>query len=171
MADSHTHLDLVDVFGAEEELPTPAPDAPGVRARLDEAEAAGVARVVQVGTDIESSRWAAALAAADARVLAAAALHPNDAPRQADLDAALAEIDAIAALPRVAALGETGLDYFRTDETGRAAQQRSFRAHIEIAKQRGKALVIHDRDAHEDVSVDPRRRRRPRPRGAALLLG
>jgi TatD DNase family protein len=151
VADSHTHLDLVDVFGAEEELPVPAPDAPGVKARLDEAEAAGVARVVQVGTDVESSRWSAALAAADPRVLAAAALHPNDAPRQADLDAALAEIDAIAALPRVAALGETGLDYFRTDETGRAAQQRSFRAHIDIAKQRDKTLVIHDRDAHEDV--------------------
>ncbi|WP_205324285.1 TatD family hydrolase [Glycomyces sp. YM15] len=151
VADSHTHLDLVDVFGAEEELPVPAPDSPGVRARLDEAAAAGVARVVQVGTDVESSRWAAALAAADPRVLAAAALHPNDAPRQADLDAALAAIDAVAALPRVAALGETGLDYFRTDESGRAAQQRSFRAHIEIAKRRGKALVIHDRDAHEDV--------------------
>jgi TatD DNase family protein len=146
VADSHTHLDLVDVFGTEEEVPVPAPDAPGVRARLDEAEAAGVARIVQVGTDIESSRWAAALAAADPRVLAAAALHPNDAPLPA-----LAEIDAVAALPRVAALGETGLDYFRTDESGRAAQQRSFRAHIEIAKARGKALVIHDRDAHEDV--------------------
>lgn len=151
IADSHTHLDLVDTFGSEEDLPVPAPDAPGVRARLDEAEAAGVARVVQVGTDVESSRWAAALAAADPRVLAAAALHPNEAPRLADLDAALAAIDEAASLPRVAALGETGLDYFRTDEAGRAAQQRSFRAHIEIAKRRGKALVIHDRDAHEDV--------------------
>ncbi|MBO3733729.1 TatD family hydrolase [Glycomyces niveus] len=151
VADSHTHFDLVDVFGAEEDLPVPAHDAPEVRARLDEAESVGVARVVQVGTDVESSRWAAALAAVDPRVLAAAALHPNDAPRQADLDEALAAIDAVAALPRVAALGETGLDYFRTDESGRAAQQRSFRAHIEIAKQRGKTLVIHDRDAHEDV--------------------
>ncbi|HEX2143878.1 MAG TPA: TatD family hydrolase [Glycomyces sp.] len=151
IADSHTHLDLIDAFGAEEDLPVPSPAAPEVRARLDEAEAAGVARVVQVGTDVESYRWAAELAAADPRVLAAAALHPNDAPRQPDLDAALAAIDEIAALPRVAALGETGLDYFRTDEAGRAAQQRSFRAHIEIAKQQGKALVIHDRDAHEDV--------------------
>ncbi|MFB9658125.1 TatD family hydrolase [Glycomyces mayteni] len=150
VADSHTHLDLVDVFGSEEERPAPAPDAPEVLARLAEAEAAGVARVVQVGTDVPSSKWSAA-AAADPRVLAAAALHPNEAPRLADLDAALAEIDALAALPRVAALGETGLDYFRTDESGRAAQQRSFRAHIEIAKRRGKALVIHDRDAHEDV--------------------
>ncbi|MCD0445534.1 TatD family hydrolase [Glycomyces sp. A-F 0318] len=151
VADSHTHLDLVDTFGADEELPAPAPGAPEVRARLDEAEAAGVARVVQVGTDVDSSRWAAELAAADPRVLAAAALHPNEAPRLPDLDAALAAVDAVAALPRVAALGETGLDYFRTDESGRAAQQRSFRAHVEIAKQRGKALVIHDRDAHEDV--------------------
>lgn len=151
VADSHTHLDLVDTFDTEAEVPVPAPDAPEVRARLDEAEAAGVARVVQVGTDVGSSQWAAALAAADPRVLAAAALHPNAAPRLADLDAALAAIDAVAALPRVAALGETGLDYFRTDEAGRAAQQRSFRAHIEIAKARNKTLVIHDRDAHEDV--------------------
>ncbi|SDE43332.1 TatD family hydrolase [Glycomyces harbinensis] len=151
ISDSHTHLDLVDTFDAEEEVPTPAPGSPEVRARLDEAEAAGVARVVQVGTDVASSQWAAALAAADPRVLAAAALHPNEAPRLGDLDAALAAVDAVAALPRVAALGETGLDYFRTDEGGRAAQQRSFRAHVEIAKQRGKTLVIHDRDAHEDV--------------------
>ncbi|MEU6858380.1 TatD family hydrolase [Glycomyces sp. NPDC046736] len=151
VADSHTHLDLVDTFGSEEDLPVPSPDAPEVLARLDEAEAAGVARVVQVGTDVDSSQWAAALADADPRVLAAAALHPNEAPRLADLDAALAAIDAVAALPRVAALGETGLDYFRTDEAGRAAQLRSFRAHIAIAKERGKALVIHDRDAHEDV--------------------
>ena len=151
IADSHTHLDLVDTFGAEEEVPAPAPGSPEVLARLAEAEAAGVARVVQVGTDVDSSRWAAELAAADPRVLAAAALHPNEAPRLADLDAALAAIDEFAARPRVAALGETGLDYFRTDETGRAAQQRSFRAHIEIAKRRGKTLVIHDRDAHEDV--------------------
>ncbi|THV27696.1 TatD family hydrolase [Glycomyces paridis] len=151
VADSHTHLDLVDTFGSEEEVPVPAPDAPGVRARLDEAEAVGVARVVQVGTDVASSRWAAALADGDARVLAAAALHPNEAPRLPDLDAALAEIDALAALPRVAALGETGLDYFRTAEDGRDTQRRSFRAHIAIAKERGKALVIHDRDAHEDV--------------------
>ncbi|MEU6249212.1 TatD family hydrolase [Glycomyces sp. NPDC047010] len=150
VADSHTHLDLVDVFGSEEERPTPAPDAPEVLARLAEAEAVGVARVVQVGTDVASSRWAAE-AAADPRVLAAAALHPNEAPQLDDLDGALSEIDALAALPRVAALGETGLDYFRTDESGRAAQQRSFRAHIEIAKRRGKTLVIHDRDAHEDV--------------------
>jgi TatD DNase family protein len=151
IADSHTHLDLVDTFDTEEEVPVPAPGAPEVRARLDEAEAARVARVVQVGTDVASSQWAAELAAADPRVLAAAALHPNEAPRLADLDAALAAVDAVAALPRVAALGETGLDYFRTDESGRAAQQRSFRAHVAIAKERGKALVIHDRDAHEDV--------------------
>ncbi|WP_030144688.1 TatD family hydrolase [Glycomyces sp. NRRL B-16210] len=151
VADSHTHLDLVDTFGAEEEVPVPEADAPEVRARLDEAESVGVARVVQVGTDVDSSRWAAELAGADARVLAAAALHPNEAPRLADLDAALAAIDAVAALPRVAALGETGLDYFRTDEDGREAQRRSFRAHVAIAKERGKALVIHDRDAHEDV--------------------
>ncbi|MEU2559285.1 TatD family hydrolase [Streptomyces longispororuber] len=67
------------------------------------------------------------------------------------LDEALAEIDRLAALPHVKAVGETGLDHFRTGPEGMAAQERSFRAHIEIAKRHGKALVIHDREAHDDV--------------------
>ncbi|WP_246039473.1 TatD family hydrolase [Glycomyces buryatensis] len=156
IVDSHTHFDLVESYGntdaegnADETVPEPS--SPNVAALLDAAASVGVGGVVQVGVDVDSSRWAAALAAHDDRVLAAAALHPNEAPRLGDLDAALAVIDELAALPRVAALGETGLDYFRTDESGRAAQQRSFRAHIEIAKRRGKTLVIHDRDAHDDV--------------------
>jgi TatD DNase family protein len=70
---------------------------------------------------------------------------------EAALDEQLAEIDALAALEQVKAVGETGLDYFRTGDEGRAAQERSFRAHVEIAKRHGKALVIHDREAHEDV--------------------
>jgi len=134
--DSHTHLDLQDT---------------DVAAALTAAAAVGVTRVVQVGIDVPSSRWGAAVSAAHEAVLATVALHPNEAPRLADLDAALAEIDALAALPHVHGVGETGLDYYRTEADGRAAQERSFRAHIDIAKRHGKALVIHDRDAHDDV--------------------
>ena len=79
------------------------------------------------------------------------ALHPNEAPRLPDLAAALAEIDRLAADPRVRGVGETGLDYFRTGDDGRKAQHESFRAHVAIAKRHNKALVIHDRDAHDDI--------------------
>jgi TatD DNase family protein len=151
IADTHTHLDIVGSGYPADEAVVPDPAGAEVRELIDLAEAVGVANLVQVGTDVASSRWAAELAEADERVLAAVALHPNDAPRLGDLDGALAAIDELAVRPRVAALGETGLDYFRTDESGRAAQQASFRAHIEIAKRRGKTLVIHDRDAHADV--------------------
>ena len=84
-------------------------------------------------------------------MLATVALHPNEAPRLADLDEALREIEALAARDRVRGVGETGMDFFRTGDEGRAAQEESFRAHIAIAKRYGKALVIHDRDAHADV--------------------
>jgi TatD DNase family protein len=134
--DSHTHLDIV---GGD----------PGEQIAL--AAAAGVDRLVQVGVDVASSRWSAALAAEYDAVLAAVAVHPNEAPRLADLDEALRQIEELAAQPRVRAVGETGLDYFRTGECGRAAQEASFRAHIAIAKRYGKVLVIHDRDAHADV--------------------
>lgn len=140
--DNHTHLEIRDGDWF------PYADA------LDAAERAGVAGVIQVGGDVESSEWSAALAAQDARVLAAVAIHPNEAPGYADagtLDAALDVIDRLAQQPRVRAIGETGLDFFRTGDEGRAAQQRSFEAHIEIAKRHGLALQIHDRDAHEAV--------------------
>ncbi|WP_035738461.1 TatD family hydrolase [Glycomyces arizonensis] len=151
IADTHTHLDIVGSGYPADEAVAPEPASDEVRELIDQAEAVGVAHLVQVGTDVASSRWSASLAEADERILAAVALHPNEAPLLGDLDGALAAIDELAAPPRVAALGETGLDYFRTDESGRAAQQASFRAHIEIAKRRGKTLVIHDRDAHADV--------------------
>ncbi|MCX4526255.1 MULTISPECIES: TatD family hydrolase [unclassified Streptomyces] len=155
VADSHTHLDMQS--GTVEE-------------GLAKAASVGVTTVVQVGCDVKGSRWAAETAAAYDNVHAAVALHPNEAPRivlgdpdgwsrqgaragggEAALDEALAEIEALAALDHVKAVGETGLDYFRTGPEGMAAQERSFRAHIEIAKRQGKALVIHDRDAHADV--------------------
>ncbi len=134
--DSHTHLDIV---GGD-----PV-------AGIEAARAVGVTRLVQVGVDVESSRWSAALAAAQPAVLATVALHPNEAPRLADLDEALRVIEGLAGQERVRGIGETGLDRYRTGEAGRAAQERSFRAHVQIAKDTGKALVIHDRDAHADV--------------------
>ena len=115
---------------------------------------------MQVGGDLETSRWSAEMASREPRMLAAVAIHPNEAPRYeaaGELDAALAEIDELAGRPRVRAIGETGLDFFRTDESGRAAQFRSFEAHIEIAKKHGLALQIHDRDAHDEVLATLRR--------------
>jgi TatD DNase family protein len=134
--DSHTHLDIVGGEPAE---------------HIAAATAVGVDRMVQVGTDVPSSRWAADLAATQGAVLAAVAVHPNDAPRLSDLDAALRDIEALAARPRVRAVGETGLDHFRTGEDGRATQEASFRAHIAIAKRLDMTLVVHDRDAHADI--------------------
>jgi len=139
--DSHTHLDITVQETA----------GPGVTELIDTAVRAGVDRLVQVGVDVTSSKWGADLADRDERVLAAVAIHPNEAPRLADLDEALREIEALAARPRVRGIGETGLDTFRTDATGRPAQESSFRAHIAIAKRHHRALIIHDRDAHADV--------------------
>jgi TatD DNase family protein len=142
--DSHTHLDItVQETGAPGEDP--------VGALIGAAAAVGVDRLVQVGVDVASSRWGADLADRHPAVLATVALHPNEAPRLADLDEALRVVEALAARPRVRGVGETGLDTFRTGEDGRAAQEASFRAHIGFAKRYGKALVIHDRDAHADV--------------------
>jgi TatD DNase family protein len=123
---------------------------------LSSAAAVGIDRVVQIGCDLPSARWSVEAATSHPSVLAAVALHPNEAPRlatesAAHLDAALAEIAELAMHERVRAVGETGLDYFRTDESGRAAQHHSFEQHIAIAKQVNKPLVIHDRDAHDDV--------------------
>ncbi|MBQ0987286.1 TatD family hydrolase [Streptomyces sp. F63] len=155
VADAHTHLDM---------------QSGTVGDALAKAASVGVTTVVQVGCDIAGSRWAAETAAAHENVWATVALHPNEAPRivlgdpdgwsrqgarepggETALDAALAEIDALAGLPQVRGVGETGLDYFRTGPEGMAAQERSFRRHIGIAKRHGKALVIHDREAHRDV--------------------
>ncbi|HEY7175307.1 MAG TPA: TatD family hydrolase [Micromonosporaceae bacterium] len=134
--DSHTHLDIVGGSAA---------------VAIADAAAVGVTRLVQVGCDEPSSRWSAALAEAEPAVVATVALHPNEAPRVADLDESLRVIEGLAHLARVRGIGETGLDTYRTGEDGRAAQEASFRAHVAFAKRYGKALVIHDRDAHLDV--------------------
>jgi TatD DNase family protein len=147
--DNHTHLEIAD--GA---LPLTAHE------HLERAASVGVAGAVQVGTDVATSRWSAELAAREPRLLAAVALHPNEAPEldaSGELDAAIALIDELAAQPRVRAVGETGLDFYRTGDDGRHAQFRSFEAHIDIAKRHGVALQIHDRDAHDEVVATLRR--------------
>jgi TatD DNase family protein len=141
--DSHAHLEIVT---------DAAPDSDAVKHVLDDAKAAGVDRVVQVGYSAEQSKWCVAAAEHfDDRVLAAVALHPNEAPVVLDMEADFKIIEELASHPRVRAIGETGLDYFRTPPELRKRQQDSFKWHIELAKKTSKALVIHDRDSHEDV--------------------
>ena len=143
VADAHAHIEIVT---------NDKPDSDAVRKVLDEAKSVGVDRIVQVGYSAEQSEWCAALADLyPGRVLAAVALHPNEAPVVEDLAADMAIIERLAHLPRVRAIGETGLDYFRTPPELRGVQQESFKWHIELAKKTNKALVIHDRDSHEDV--------------------
>ncbi|MER7457206.1 TatD family hydrolase [Micromonospora sp. NPDC126480] len=146
--DSHTHLDItVHEVG----VPGGGPVDDPVAKAVEVAAAVGVDRLVQVGVDVDSSRWGADVAQKYPAVVATVALHPNEAPRLADLDEALRAIEALAAQDRVRGVGETGMDFYRTRDEGRAAQELSFRAHIDIAKRYGKTLVIHDRDAHDDV--------------------
>ncbi len=143
VVDNHCHLDIADG------------DWLGTEDALAAAAAVGVPRIVQIGCDLPGARWAVEAAARYDALVAGVALHPNEAPRHAaagTLDEALAEIEALAgAHPGVRAVGETGLDHFRTGEEGRAAQVESFRRHIDLAKRLDKTLVIHDRDAHEEV--------------------
>ncbi|KTS86366.1 deoxyribonuclease [Microbacterium testaceum] len=141
--DNHTHLEIED---GETGL--------SLDEQLERALAVGVHGVVQAGGDVDSSRWSAWAADTHPRVLAAVAIHPNEAPvyeRAGELDSAIAVIDELAAAPRVRAIGETGLDFFRTDADGIPAQVRSFEAHIALAKKHGIAMQIHDRDAHDAV--------------------
>jgi TatD DNase family protein len=137
--DSHCHLDMID---------EPVADV------LARAAAAGIARVVTVGCDLESAHWSVKCAAERDDVYAAVAIHPNEtaaaASSPAGRDSVLAEIAGLASRPEVRAIGETGLDYYR-DDAPPALQREWFAAHIDIAKRAGKALMIHDRDAHEDV--------------------
>ncbi len=142
VVDNHCHLDVV----RDEGDPFPVEEA------VAAAAAVGVTRIVQIGCDLPGARWAVEAATTYDALVAGVALHPNEAPRLPDLDAALAEIERLAAAhDRVRAVGETGLDHFRTGEDGRAVQVESFRRHIDLAKRLDKTLVIHDRDAHDAV--------------------
>jgi TatD DNase family protein len=141
--DAHAHIEIVADAGF---------DSAEVRQVIKDAAAAGIDRIVQVGYSAEQSEWGANLAALyDGQILAAVALHPNEAPVVEDLEADWAIIESLAQQPRVRAIGETGLDYFRTPPELRGRQQESFKWHIDLAKRTKKALVIHDRDSHDDV--------------------
>ena len=142
VVDNHCHLDTAR--GDEEPWP--------VEEALAAAAAVGVTRIVQIGCELPSARWAVEAASTYDALVAGVALHPNEAPRLPDLDAAMAEIEELAgAHDKVRAVGETGLDFFRTGEEGRAVQVEAFRRHIDLAKRLDKTLVIHDRDAHDAV--------------------
>ncbi len=141
--DNHTHLDFPN-----------ADVTVDVSAALDIAASVGVQGAVQVGCDLESSRFTVRAVDLDSRLLGAVAIHPNDAPDYAErgeLEDALAEIEELASHPRIRAIGETGLDFFRTEGEGLKHQRYSFRRHIDIAKRLDLTLQIHDRDAHDDV--------------------
>ena len=137
--DSHCHLEMIDRPVAEV---------------MAAARAAGITLAVTIGTDLASSNWAAQAAYGHPDVYAAVAVHPNEtlaaAGSAVEREEVLAQIEELALLERVRAIGETGLDYYR-EYASPVVQQEWFRAHIAIAKQVGKALVVHDRDAHQDV--------------------
>lgn len=148
--DTHCHLDIPDRDHDGGEPQTPD-------ALIALAASVGVTKLVQIGCDVASATWSVQMAQTRPDVIVGVALHPNEAPRifeaggQSALDAAYDQIAALATDPVVRAIGETGLDYFRTDSSLRDVQGASFRWHIALAKSLGKALVIHDRDAHDDV--------------------
>lgn len=137
VVDSHTHMDACG-----------ATTAADVRAMLDRAEAAGVTRVVTVADDLAAARWAAEASNWDSRVFAAVAVHPTRTKDFGEVERS--EVERLAMGERVVAVGETGLDYY-WDYSPPEAQQEAFRWHIDLAKRLGKPLMIHDRDAHEDV--------------------
>ncbi|OBI54749.1 TatD family hydrolase [Mycobacterium sp. E796] len=145
LIDAHTHLDACGAgpeMGAEE-----------VRAIVDRAAAVGVQAVVTVADDLDSARWVTRAADWDPRVYAAVALHPTRA--NALDDAARAEIQRLAAHPRVVAVGETGMDLYwpgRLEGCAEpSAQREAFAWHIDLAKRLGKPLMIHNREADAEV--------------------
>jgi TatD DNase family protein len=138
--DAHTHL---DACGADD------PDDPNaLAAAMDRAAAVGVTAVVTAGDDLESSRWAVTAAREDPRVYAAVGIHPTRADTLTD--DVKAEIVGLATDPRVVAIGETGLDHY-WDAAPHDVQAQAFAWHIALAKQTGKALIVHDREAHQPI--------------------
>ena len=142
VVDSHCHLDVTEAVSGL----SPAE-------AVERARRVGVTRIVQIGCDVQGSRWAVSAAERWPNVIAGVAIHPNDAARlRSELASELAVIERLAGNPRVRAIGETGLDFYRTrDAGGHAAQRESFAAHIAFAKAEDKTLVIHDRDAHAEI--------------------
>lgn len=141
--DSHAHLELIHNSTA---------DSPLIKQVLADSASVGIDRVVQIGYSAEQSIWSVKCAESFVgQVLAAVALHPNEAPVVEDLEKDLQVIKDLATHPRVRAIGETGLDFYRTPPELRDKQKYSFKQHIKIAKEHKKALVIHDRDSHREV--------------------
>jgi TatD DNase family protein len=142
--DSHVHLDITTDFSGLE-----------VSTGLTAAAQVGVSGAIQVGVDLPSSQLCVALAKEHSHVLGAAiGVHPNEAPKRLSQDRLAADLDELAGLAQakeVVAIGETGLDFFRTGPDGAQAQIDSFREHIRLARDAGLTLVIHDRDAHSAV--------------------
>ena len=142
LVDAHTHLDACGARTAED-----------VRAALDRAGAVGVQAVVTIADDLNSAQWAAGATEWDDRLYAAVALHPTRAQHLDD--GARAEIERLAAHPRVVAVGETGIDLYwpgRLDGCATPERQReAFAWHIDLAKRIGKPLMIHNREADEVV--------------------
>jgi len=135
LVDTHAHLDMSWFDGDRE-------------AAIERARQAQVVAIVDVGIDLESSRRAVRLAAEHDQVYAAVGVHPHYARR---LDgASLAALRELAQQPKVVAIGEIGLDFFR-DLSPRDAQRRAFEAQLAWAGKLGKPVVVHDRDAHEEV--------------------
>lgn len=140
--DSHAHLEIVT---------NTEPDHPEIAKVIAEAKSVGIDRLVQVGYSADQSQWCVRLAELFPNVVAAVALHPNEAPVVEDLESELARISELAKHPKVRAIGETGLDFFRTEPELQDRQRYSFKRHIQMAKDLDKTLVIHDRDAHQAV--------------------
>ncbi|ROS22947.1 TatD family hydrolase [Cellulomonas sp. PhB150] len=172
VVDNHTHLDSVVEWVADGWEPGAPAGTTTIAQHLERAAAVGVTRMVQVGCDLDAVHWTDEVVRAHPQLLGAVAIHPNEAvlhagvreiapdelepdpqPRHAtQLDDAIDTVMSIArANPRIRAIGETGLDYFRAGPQGRAVQRDAFRAHVALAKELGLALQIHDRDAHDDV--------------------
>ncbi|MFD5244695.1 TatD family hydrolase [Amycolatopsis sp. NPDC058340] len=137
VVDAHTHLDACGAVTAAD-----------VTAMVDRAERAGVSRVITVADDLAAARWAARASTWDTRVWAAVAIHPTRTKEFGEAEKS--EVESLAKESRVVAVGETGLDYY-WDYSPHDAQQDAFRWHIDLAKRIGKPLMIHDRDAHDDV--------------------
>jgi TatD DNase family protein len=143
VVDSHCHLDVTEAVSGL----SPAE-------AIERAARVGVTRIVQIGCDVDGSSWAVAAAERWTNVVAGVAIHPNDAARLGarELHGALAVVERLAGNSRVRAVGETGLDFYRTRDTGgHALQRESFAAHVRFAKASDKTLVIHDRDAHNAI--------------------
>ena len=145
--DNHTHLSSTAEYSGLQ-----------VADNVRLAAQVGVTRIIEVGCDVPSAHHAVDIVAQDPQIRAAVALHPNDAARtflqqgEEQLEADLALMAELVAYPGVVAVGETGLDYYRTrEDEGRRIQEVSFRRHIGWAKSHGKTLMIHDRDAHDDI--------------------